>query len=279
MVLENYCKHCGHRLHPDEPYCKECGRKTQYLPTKDNYILDIPVYDIGFFDFDIDFSPYITSSKEDFKYEICSCGYLNDVNNEYCYMCGAKRNHSKFERILKNSSKPQFSIDNVLCDCGAINSRENIFCEMCGKQLKDNGPVKEDKFSGAYGGNKRYLLCGWDISAEEKKVISNFMYGWDETERTFMDQGKLPPKVFFRYYISNGEWYYGQEYYNNLLKEIGLENPLTALFERDDIYLLDMSKDTLFREFFYVYLYDHYGEMTVREVGNINGSPVFEFRR
>ena len=48
MVLENYCKHCGHRLHPDEPYCKECGRKTQYLPTKDNYILDIPIYDIGF---------------------------------------------------------------------------------------------------------------------------------------------------------------------------------------------------------------------------------------
>jgi len=95
MVLENYCKHCGHRLHPDEPYCKECGRKTQYLPTKDNYILDIPIYDIGFFDFDIDFSPYINSSKEDFKYEICSCGYLNDVNNEYCYMCGAKRNHSK----------------------------------------------------------------------------------------------------------------------------------------------------------------------------------------
>jgi hypothetical protein len=171
MVLENYCKHCGHRLHPDEPYCKECGRKTQYLPTKDNYILDIPVYDIGFFDFDIDFSPYITSSKEDFKYEICSCGYLNDVNNEYCYMCGAKRNHSKFERILKNSSKPQFSIDNVLCDCGAINSRENIFCEMCGKQLKDNGPVKEDNYSNF---NLEFTDSVFCFCGEENDKFSQF---------------------------------------------------------------------------------------------------------
>ncbi len=142
------------------------------------------------------------------------------------------------------------------------------------------GPVKEDKFSGAYGGNRRYLLCGWDISAEDDNTVSeSYLHGWYEAEKTFIEQGKLPPAVFFRYYLSSGEFFYGQEYHNDLLHEIGIDNPIEALFERDDLYLLDMSRDTLFREFFYVYLYEHYGEMTVREVGNINGSPVFEFRR
>ena len=43
---------------------------------------------------------------DDFKYEICSCGYLNDVNNEYCYMCGSKRSQSKLSKFLKRKRKP-----------------------------------------------------------------------------------------------------------------------------------------------------------------------------
>ena len=50
-------------------------------------------------------------------------------------MCGAKRSPSKLDKILKNETKPAFSIDNRLCECGAINSNENIYCEMCGKRL------------------------------------------------------------------------------------------------------------------------------------------------
>ena len=143
MALENYCKKCGHKLLPNEPYCIKCGSKTHNMETN-NPILDIPIHNIGFFDFDIDFSPYIDSDRQDFKYDICSCGYINEVDNEYCDMCGAKRNHSKFEKLIKNKSKPQFSMDNILCDCGAINSHENAFCEMCGKQLKETPTIIED---------------------------------------------------------------------------------------------------------------------------------------
>ena len=133
MALGNYCRICGHRILPNEPYCTGCGHKTGFDAKGTNYVLVPPIHDIGFFNFQIDFSPYI-DSKTDFKYEICSCGYLNDVNNEYCYMCGAKRSQGKLSKILKRNRKPKFSMDNVLCECGAINSTENVFCEMCGKK-------------------------------------------------------------------------------------------------------------------------------------------------
>ncbi|MBQ2652365.1 MAG: zinc ribbon domain-containing protein [Methanobrevibacter sp.] len=138
MIVGNYCRRCGQRILPNEPYCKMCGSKTGYHVYGGNYVFEVPVHNIGFFDFDIDFSPYIESSRDDFKYEICSCGYLNHVDNEYCYMCGAKRSQSKLEKIFNRDSKPKFSIDNILCECGAVNSRENTFCEMCGKQLKED---------------------------------------------------------------------------------------------------------------------------------------------
>ena len=135
MIKGNYCKKCGHRIFPSDQYCKQCGCKTGYY-NRDAHIFTVPLYDIGFFNLDIDFSPYIESKREDFQYEICSCGYLNHVENEYCYMCGAKRSPSKLDKIFKHESKPTFSIDNMLCECGAINSNENTYCEMCGKLLR-----------------------------------------------------------------------------------------------------------------------------------------------
>ena len=136
MRSGNYCKVCGHRILPNEPYCTGCGAKTGFDASDIDCVLTPPIHNIGFFNFQIDFSPYIIT-KNDFKYEICSCGYLNDKNNEFCYMCGAKRSESKLAKILKRKSKPKFSFDNVLCECGAVNSKENIYCEMCGKQLKE----------------------------------------------------------------------------------------------------------------------------------------------
>jgi predicted amidophosphoribosyltransferase len=146
MALENYCRYCGHRILPGEPYCTGCGRKTKYDASNENYVFVPPIHDIGFFNFPIDFSPYI-NTKCDFKYEICSCGYLNDINNEYCYMCGVKRTQSRLSKILKGESKPKFSVDTVFCDCGAVNSRENVFCEMCGKQLKEDEVPTYDNYS------------------------------------------------------------------------------------------------------------------------------------
>lgn len=171
MALENYCKKCGHKLLPNEPYCIKCGSKTQNMETN-GPILDIPIHNIGFFDFDIDFSPYIDSDRQDFKYDICSCGYINEVDNEYCDMCGAKRNHSKFEKLIKNKSKPQFSMDNILCDCGAINSHENAFCEMCGKQLKETPTIIEDNNYSNF--NLEFTDSVFCFCGEENEKFSHF---------------------------------------------------------------------------------------------------------
>ena len=147
MVLGNYCRNCGHRILPNEPLCPHCGFETGFHSNADNNILIPPIYDIGFFNLDIDFSPYIESKRSDFKYEICSCGYINEVNNEYCYMCGTKRVESRFSKILKNKSKPQFTMGNILCDCGTLNSKDNVYCEMCGKQLREDSNPSQDNYS------------------------------------------------------------------------------------------------------------------------------------
>ncbi|WP_407393380.1 double zinc ribbon domain-containing protein [Methanobrevibacter sp.] len=161
MLLGNYCKKCGCRILPNEPYCSKCGLKTGYT-LSDGGVFIPPIHNIGFFNFDIDFSPYIESKREDFKYEICACGYLNDVNNDYCYMCGTKRSESKLQRLLKNKSKPEFSLDNVLCECGAINSKENVFCEMCGRQLHEENIVPLDNYSNfnLQFKDSKFCFCG-----------------------------------------------------------------------------------------------------------------------
>ena len=66
MHLENYCSKCGNRILPSEPYCSDCGSKTGYSPTKDTAVFIPPIHNIGFFNFDIDFSPYIESKRDDF---------------------------------------------------------------------------------------------------------------------------------------------------------------------------------------------------------------------
>lgn len=169
MDAGNYCRKCGHRILPNEPYCTGCGAKTGRDASSDTCVLTPPIHNIGFFNFSIDFSPYINRNI-DFKYELCSCGYINDVNNEYCYMCGAKRSQSKLSKILKRKSKPKFSVDNVLCECGAVNSRENIYCEMCGRQLKEEAE-RFDNYSNFNIEFEDSIFC---FCGEENEKFSQF---------------------------------------------------------------------------------------------------------
>ena len=170
MQVGNYCKECGHRIHPNEYFCTGCGCKTGYDSKNSDYVFTPPIHDIGFFDFDIDFYPYI-DSKNDCTYEICSCGYLNHKDNEFCYMCGAKRSQSRLSKILKRKSKPVFSVDNVLCECGAVNSKENVFCEMCGRQLKDDKVIEKDNFSNFNLEFEDSIFC---FCGEENERYSRF---------------------------------------------------------------------------------------------------------
>lgn len=145
MVFENYCRNCGHRILPNEPFCAKCGVKTGHHKSDDLIVFTPPIHNIGFFNFPIDFSPFIEQNRDDFKYELCSCGYLNEKDNKYCYMCGTKRSESRLLRLLKKRPKPTYTMGNILCDCGKINPKENIFCDSCGKQLRaDSDPIQNN---------------------------------------------------------------------------------------------------------------------------------------
>lgn len=171
MVLENYCRNCGRRIHTNEPYCPNCGFKTIYENNNSDYFFEIPIHNIGFFNLDIDFSPYINPLRKDYTYEICSCGFINNRSNEYCYMCGKKRNHSTFSKIIKNKRKPQFSIGNVLCECGHINTKDDFFCENCGKQIRENNTIFNDDYSNF---NLEYDDSVFCFCGEENDKLSKF---------------------------------------------------------------------------------------------------------
>lgn len=137
----------------------------------------------------------------------------------------------------------------------------------------------DGKLAEVFGTDTKYLVCGWTQTTENDKMTIKHLYGWDMVLQQYRDQCKLPPEEFFRHYISSGWIGYGQEYYSSLLHEIGMDDPVSALIEQDDVYLLDVSEDTMFREYFYVYMYDHYGDMQVRKIGELYGYPIYQFRR
>lgn len=186
MVLENYCRRCGCRILPNERVCSNCGLNTGRIGSDDLHILTPPIHNIGFFNFDIDFSPYIISEKRDFKYEICSCGYLNEVDNEYCYMCGAKRSHSRLSKILKNKSKPQFTIGNILCECGTVNPKDNVFCDMCGKQLRNLSNDDSENYSNFNLKFDKSVFC---FCGEENERFAQFC---NNCGRPLRNYGVLP---------------------------------------------------------------------------------------
>ena len=142
MEFWNYCPNCGKRLVPNEEFCDVCGTKTIFKSNGADYIFTPPIHNIGFFNFSIDFSPYIITYN-DFKYDICSCGYLNEINNEFCHHCGVKRANKGLLKFIKRFEKPKLNIDeieintDIICECGAANSRDSEFCDMCGRRLHD----------------------------------------------------------------------------------------------------------------------------------------------
>ena len=143
MDFWNYCPTCGKRLAHNEKYCRNCLTRTVFESSDEEFIFTPPIHNIGFFNFQIDFEPYINKNI-DYKFDICSCGYLNDASNEFCYHCGIKRVKKGLSKFLTKFKKPKFEITDIVadghivCECGAVNDAESEFCEMCGCSLNDN---------------------------------------------------------------------------------------------------------------------------------------------
>ena len=138
----------------------------------------------------------------------------------------------------------------------------------------------DTRFSFAYETDTLYLVGGWmQHTPDEKKIIGNYLYGWYKLEDHFACQGKLPTDRFLKHFIPNGAFWYGQEYYRSQLKEMETEDPVVALFEQDRWRLWDVSEDSLFREYFFVYLYRRYGDMDVIKERTIDTYPVYRFEK
>ena len=193
MFSQNYCGSCGKRLSHNDEFCPNCGAKTVFKDTGEDCVFIPPIHNIGFFDLDVDFSPYIESTRDDFKYEICACGYLNLKENDYCYHCGVKRTHSKLRRIFKPESKPTFSFTTVTCECGHINDKENLFCEMCVKKLleEEGSPLKDlysnFEFEFDY---PIFCFCGQE-NDDSSQFCSNCGFPLDKFENTNGEIQKL----------------------------------------------------------------------------------------
>ena len=150
MSIWNYCPNCGKRLAPNEEFCENCGMETLCESSDEVYIFQPPIHNIGFFNLKINFSPYI-ETKYDFKYEICSCGYINDITNEYCYNCGTQRIATSLIDRIKRVDAPVWNIDDfvrdnskIICECGAVNGMDDEYCDMCGRKLHEDSDFDEN---------------------------------------------------------------------------------------------------------------------------------------
>lgn len=168
MTCQHYCVACGMKLSLNDAVCPNCGEATLFSPIDGEVVFNPPIHNIGFFDFDIDFSPYINRPKVNTNFYICSnCGYLNGNDNDFCFACGEKRNKRGFRKIFNRLSRETPRIGSITCrTCGEINSSENNFCEFCGESL---GEVSEEK-------------------NEENEFYSNFASSYDHPIFCFCGQ-------------------------------------------------------------------------------------------
>ena len=174
MGFWNYCPNCGKRLKPNEEFCSGCGAETIFQNNEDNYFFTPPIHNIGFFDLKIDFSPYINCNA-DFKYDVCVCGYINNIDNEFCPHCGVKRIDKGLSRLIKKFVKPKFNIDDIevntdiICECGAVNSGDSEFCDMCGRSLHEETETDDAhaNFNIEYK-NPIFCVCGEENSEDSQ---------------------------------------------------------------------------------------------------------------
>ena len=161
MTLQNFCVECGKKICPKQGKCSNCNTRTYYSENGDECMTSIPIYNIGFFNTQIDFSPFLNDYRTDYKYIICSCGYINNSNNEFCYNCGKKIN-GKLSKLFKQSyrfpnSKTKMSVENY---------RENLIDGLI-NFMSESDNNEFDNFNPTYS-NSQFCFCGEEINPEDE---------------------------------------------------------------------------------------------------------------
>ena len=120
---------------------------------------------------------------------------------------------------------------------------------------------------------------GADDSGYEETLTGDALYFWpywySAVPDYFSAQDKLPTKRVIEHNIPLGDWVYGQVYFRNFLEQAGAGNPVTALLERPDTYLVEGQEEMVMN-----YIHTHYGEdIELEYVRKINGKKVYRLMR
>lgn len=102
-------------------------------------------------------------------------------------------------------------------------------------------------------------------------VWNSMLLALQMTEQ-YMQPGKLPDEAFLQHNIPYGEWVSGQSYFNEMLAEIDLPNPICALIDRPNTRLVAADIELL-----ETFLQEHYGStITLQQVGTMEVFAVGE---
>jgi hypothetical protein len=118
-------------------------------------------------------------------------------------------------------------------------------------------------------------IVGLDESDDTVYIWS--VYNFNSVMRTseqFCGQ-KLLSEEFVAHNLVDGEWEYSQPYYVDYLHNIGLDNPMQALLNREHTYYVAPEERC---QMVLTFLQEHYdSSVVVESVGEIKGIPVWKF--
>ena len=124
----------------------------------------------------------------------------------------------------------------------------------------------------------------WNTKAEienkyEDQCLNDVLYIWNAGSymngpvQYFKEKGKLVSQDVLNHHMIEGAWIYGQFYFEQYLKLVGVDNPMAALLEKKNTFYV--AEDCSYVS---VYLQEHFDEKTtVEQVDEINGIPVWKF--
>ena len=136
-------------------------------------------------------------------------------------------------------------------NCLAVNARNYDYYEQDSLDRIDNTPD---------------AVFVWGVGDRNEVLTSRMQTG-----------SKLVDNEFLRHNILDGEWTYGQLYFNDLLKASGIVNPLKALTEREHVYYISGSERS---NLILKYIQEHYyPDCSVEQVGTIEDIPVWKFNK
>lgn len=205
MVLKNYCVECGQRLHIGELRCPKCNTPTGAKKIDNLSIFIPPIHNIGFFNFNIDFSPFIQINRDNFEFMICSCGFLNKTSHRHCFNCGSNLKDNKLRDL--NFNNISHKNETVLCSCGTVNNKEDIFCSGCGKSLVNDTFLSKGFVRCRCGAinsseNSYCEICGMRLSDDEKvleeDLQSNFNIKFENSKFCFCGEENHEDDVYCR---------------------------------------------------------------------------------